>query len=883
MPHARHIPRATYRLQLNRHFPFQQAAEVLDYLRDLGISDLYLSPPFKAGPQSTHGYDVCGFDQFSPGLGGADHFERLINHAHELGLSVILDMVPNHMGADLSNAWWLDVLQKGPASKYASFFDIDWHPPDPALTGKIVLPVLEDHYAAVLEAGKLKLEPESGGLAIAYYDRRFPVAEGSCNLSPAEIQQVNGKAGEPNSFDRLHALLQRQHYRLGYWRAGSEVINYRRFFDVTELVSLRMELAEVFSATHELAISLVQTGRISGLRIDHPDGLWDPKRYFERLRAATGPQCFIVAEKILTGEELLPLDWPIEGTTGYDFLNRLNGLFVQSQHRAEFDRLYQEFTGCAEAFGALRSRSKRQLLGKSFVGERNSLTRRLKRLADATRYGQDLTWNQLQRALGEILVAFPVYRTYINEHSQALVPQEQGYVEHACREAEQSCPDLDPRAVQFIRDLLLPRTPWDFGSEENQAARAFVMKFQQLSGPLMAKGLEDTAFYNFNRLVSLNEVGGEPDLFGCSVDEFHWYNRMKAERWPHSLLATATHDTKRGEDLRARLNVLSEIPEQWAAALRRWQQLNACHKTVLNGRPAPHANDEYLFYQMLVGAWFPEAEAPECLTTLRQRLVAYMLKAIREAKARTSWTSPDSAYEEATSGFVEKVLHDSRPNSFLKEFTPFQQKIAFFGTFNSLSQVLLKLAAPGVPDFYQGTELWDYNLVDPDNRRPVDYPHRRKLFRELTEAFRAGTQPASEKLQSLLQEPRNGKVKMYLIWRALQLRRAWPEVFEHGSYLPLIPSGPKQQHVCAFARIYQEQTIVAIAPRLVLGLTSGEQRPPSGPAVWGDTALPLVEPLRDGAYLNVLTQERLEIQNVRTGFRLAEVLANFPVALLQRV
>jgi (1->4)-alpha-D-glucan 1-alpha-D-glucosylmutase len=782
---AKRVPIATYRLQFNRDFTFGQAREILDYLKDLGISDCYASPLFRAGAQSTHGYDICCFEELNPTLGGLDGFKQFAAAARERGLGLLLDMVPNHMGCALTNQWWLDVLKHGPQSKYAQFFDIDWNPPTPGLQNKVLLPVLEDHYWKVLESGKLRVAEDNGELVIAYHDHKFPIAPES-------------KA----SLKHLHKLLEEQHYRLAHWRIGPHEINYRRFFDITELVSLRMERSEVFEATHRLPFELVEQGLVTGLRIDHPDGLWDPIEYFQRLQQR-GP-IYVVAEKILTGDEPLPDDWPVDGTTGYDFLNRLNGIFVDQRNEAAMTKIYQELTGCNDEFHSGAYASKKKVLAASFQSEINALAHRLKALPQ----GRDFTLPDLRAAIAEMAAAFPVYRTYATESADP----DPRYVPAAATE----------RAVQFVRDVLLLKIP----------ERDWVMRFQQLTGPVMAKGLEDTAFYNYNRLLSLNEVGGSPEIFGASVEEFHRYNIGKQKRWPHSLLATATHDTKRGEDLRARLNVLSEMPHEWREVVSRWTQRV----------PIPSANDQYLLYQTLVGAWDGDNKQ------FADRICAFMTKAMREAKAQTNWTDPNKEYEDGTLAFVKRLLAPNNP--WWNDFKAFHARVAFFGRYNSVCQLLLKLTCPGVPDFYQGTELWDFNLVDPDNRRPVDYKLRREL---LGQTARGGPQ----------------ETKMFVIWRTLQFRNSHSELFERGEYVPIRAGGDKSEHVCAFARTWSGRQVMVVAPRLVYGLTGGTLIPPIG-AVWANTTLEA----DTEALHNVFTGERL------TSNRLADILKTFPIALL---
>ena len=900
------VPGATYRLQFNRQFNFQRALEVADYLHELGITDCYASPLFQAGPLSTHGYDTCSFHQFNPNLGGSDGFEAFVARLRHLGLGLLLDMVPNHMGADLSNCWWRDVLERGENSPYAHWFDIDWESPKPGLKGKVLLPILEDHYAIVLEAGKFKVVFEDKHFALAYHDRKLPLMVPQPDAAFAQsLPAINGTPGVPSSFDRLHGLLQQQHYRLAYWRSGPEEINYRRFFDITELVSLRMELPEVFAATHQLVLQLISQGKVTGLRIDHPDGLWDPKHYLEQLQAACGqasqptePPLYVVLEKILTGDETLPANWPVSGTTGYDFLNRVNGLFVNGANRDTLDRIYHDFTGEHNDFRSLLYASKRKVLLASFCSELDSLLTMLLRVAAASRYGQDFTPRILRETLVEILVAFPVYRSYINAQTGVLSTNEKEFVTAALLAAQKLMPHTHPAALQFIGGLLQLALPGDLDEPGQTLARNFVMKFQQLSGPLMAKGLEDTAFYNFNRLISLNEVGGDPDRFGNDPWILHAYNLHNAEHWPHTLLATATHDTKRGEDARARINVLAEIPDEWRAAVFRWQRLNADKKSRLGDRLTPEANDEYLLYQTLIGAWEPGMDATADLRPFAERVISYMLKATREAKTHTSWTDPDPNYEQAAKRFVEQLLLKPAADSFLQDFTEFQKRVAFFAWFNSLAQLLIKMTAPGVPDFYQGTELWDFNLVDPDNRRPVDFGMRRQMLHELTKSLFPPLTQSSPNLKPLLQELGTGRIKLYSIWRTLAFRREHRELYEQGAYLPLAPLGSKQAHAFAFARILGKQIAITIVPRLVVGLCDGIERAPVGREVWQDTFIAppscadnlsaggneRFPPFSQGErYHNFLTGETVEIAPAQEGLLLADALASFPIALLEWV
>jgi (1->4)-alpha-D-glucan 1-alpha-D-glucosylmutase len=876
------VPRATYRLQFNKQFTFAQAREIVDYLRELGISDCYSSPIFRAGPESTHGYDICGFGEINQNLGSEDDFTAFTDDLRSRGMGLLLDMVPNHMGGHSSNCAWLDVLEFGQKSRFAKFFDIDWRRSD-----KILLPVLGAPYGEALERGDLKLVYEQGEFRIAYYEQQFPVSpEGKSYLrermngggEQALLESINGTPGESDSFDDLHRLLDFQNYRLAYWRIGSEELNYRRFFDVTSLVGVRMELPEVFEETHSLVFEWLRRGAITGLRIDHPDGLWNPREYCERLHAkyaepARPEKLYVVVEKILSGDETLPADWPVEGTTGYDFLNRLNGIFVLKENEERFSRIYEEFTGQPGDFNTVAYTAKKEVLHRSFVTEHDALTHSLKELAKLSRYTRDFTFRQLHGAIGEVIAAFPVYRTYVEEHTEKLTPEQQTQVHEAMSKAKQSRAALESRVFDFIEKILTLGEFEDWDAEAKAVARKWVMRFQQLTGPATAKGLEDTAFYRFNRLVCLNEVGGEPGRFGISLEEFHNHNAQKATHWPHSLLASATHDTKRGEDIRARLNVLSELPEEWQAAVRHWSLANRKFKEIVNGKEAPSPNDEYLFYQTLLGAWTAISAEPHELQDLRERITAYMLKATKEAKQHTSWTDPDQQYEAAVTHFVGRVLDPSN-TQFLREFLPFHQKIAFFGTFNSLAQVLIKATSPGVPDFYQGTELWDLSLVDPDNRRAVDYGLRKAFLKEIVRSPKANS---TTSLKEMLEDFATGKIKLFTLWKALNFRRQHEALFARGDYIPLKASGKMHNHIFAFARELGEEVAVIIAPRFLCTLLGGEQRLPLGD-VWADTTVH-AHKLSD-RLTSALTGEEVPIRN--GCLRVDDIFGSFPLGLLSK-
>ena len=881
------IPTATYRLQFNREFTLQQARDILDYLRELGISDVYASPLFQAGPESTHGYDTCCFGKMNPNIGSSDDFNRFTSELKDRRVGLLLDLVPNHMSATLSNPWWFDVLENGRESRYASFFDINWAPPNPASRDKVLLPVLEDDYEKVLQAGKLWLVFENGKFFLAYYAKKFPINTGTIAAggidNPGKMpDELNGTAGNAHSFDKLDSLIQRQNYRLAYWRDGAKEINYRRFFDVTEMVALKMELPEVFRETHQLVFEWLADGKITGLRIDHPDGLWDPKQYLERLQKGRG--VYVVVEKILCGREQLPRDWPVDGTTGYDFLNRVNGLFVDANNAAAFDEIYRGFTGKVVSFEEIVYRSRKQVLERAFASELNSLTHRLEKLSNCLASGPELTFSQWHSALEEVISSFPVYRTYIIEDSAAVSEQDRAVIEKAFQAARQRGANADSDAFDFIERLLLLENE-NFDEAAARKVREFVMKFQQLTGPAIAKGLEDTAFYRFNRLISLNEVGGEPGNFGVSIAEFHRANATIAENWPHTLLASATHDTKRGEDVRARLNVLSEMPSEWRETVTRWEQMNQCGKSKFHDRLAPSANDEYLLYQTLVGAWPGDLNDQETLNAFRTRITAFMLKAVKEAKVNTSWTDPEVEYENALQRFIELALEGSDKNPFLEDFQGFARRVAFFGRLNSLAQTLLKITSPGVPDFYQGTELWDLNLVDPDNRRPVDYETRKNILEELKSGFARIADASGDFFQALLRDDKPGAVKAFVIWRALKFRGAHRELFDSGEYVPLSPVGDSGQHVCAFARTWREQASVVIVPRLVFGLTGGAEVPPIGSGIWKDNLLPVPQTRAGGLFRNVLTRETVPAieKDGTVAIELRQALKSFPVALLEKI
>jgi len=962
------IPRATYRLQLNHNFTFDQATAIVPYLAGLGISHCYVSPMLKARPGSMHGYDIVDHNSINPELGSPEDFDRYVAALHQNDMGLIVDIVPNHMGVMGSdNAWWADVLENGEASAYACFFDIDWHPLKEELHGKVLVPILHDHYGAVLESGELKLvfQPERDAFDISYRDHRFPVnpreyprilqsssdkltailslenpdllefqslitafshlparqeadkeriAERNrdkeihkrrlaelCARSPEivaaineAVDQINGTPSDPASFNELHELIKAQAFRLANWRVASDDINYRRFFDTNDLAGIRMENDAVFEATHRLVLHLVGEGKIDGLRVDHPDGLYDPAKYFERLRegiaAVINPTSdnesksrYVVIEKILTGAEKLGSEWPVCGTTGYEYANLVNGLFVDPTAASRFERIYRNFTGNEIDFDDLAYRSRRLIIRVALASELNVLADQLTRIALSNRHTCDFTLNSLRDALTEIVASFPVYRTYVSDSgvSDSGVSESDIRCIHAAIDAAKwRSPAADTSVFDFIAEVLLTRIAQGHLEAYRRAVVAFAMKFQQFTSPVMAKGLEDTAFYRYNRLVSLNDVGSDLHRFGVTAAEFHAANQERLRQWPHSMLATSTHDSKRSEDVRARINVLSEMPAQWRLQIRDWKRFNRSHKSVVNDRPAPSANDEYLLYQTLLGAWplVPLAEMNEW-DAFSKRIEEYMLKAIREAKENTSWINRNEAYEKTVSSFVKKLLAPGAKNRFLNNFIPFQQRIARLGFWNSLAQTLLKLTSPGVPDTYQGNELWDLSLVDPDNRRPVNFERRRDALASL-EGW--GEQPDSAVLDALLKTPEDGGLKLYLIWGALALRKKHPELFAGGEYVPLTIQGAKSDHVVSFSRKFKNTNVIVIVPRLVSSLLNNGETAPIGDRVWQDTEVVIPSCPCSASYRNAFAGKVVHTsQNEGYGtIRLAEALEQFPAALL---
>ncbi len=831
------IPRATYRLQLNEHFRIPDALALVPWLNDLGISHVYASPLLRACPHSTHGYDVCDFTELNPELGTEEDLAEFVAALHERGMGLVLDLVPNHMGIGVpENRWWWDVLTWGRSSPFAEYFDIDWESADPQLRGKVLVPVLADSYERELERGELRLAYHEGGFVLSCADHFLPLAPPSLPERLAEIsrlpqvtesdttstlQELNSNATE------LDGLIRRQNYRLACWQEGAGKVNYRRFFNINTLAGLRMEDKSVFYESHALVCAWLKQGWVDGLRVDHPDGLRDPAQYLRRLHTMA-PGAWIVVEKILQTEETLPEAWPVAGSTGYDFLNRVNGLFVDPNGEKSLTEFYARFTGESPDYDAVRHEKKRRALAELFVPEVNRLCGLLLKIAAGHVRFRHLKREEIRDAMLEFIACLPVYRTYVRPQDDAAGTADVWWIEQAESAARRERAGLDPESFGLLRDLLLLRLR---GEQEGE----FVARFQQLTGAATAKGVEDTAFYCFDRLISLNEVGGDPGRFGLATEEFHDFCRSQQAHWPHSMLSTSTHDTKRSEDVRARINLPSEIPERWCEAVRRWSAMNEPRRR----NQWPDQNIEYLFYQTLVGAWPLSTE----------RAVAYMEKAAREARQHTSWAKQIAAYDSALMRFVTTTMEDPE---FRKDLQSFVAPLAEAGFLNSLVQTLIKATAPGVPDFYQGCDLWDLSLVDPDNRRPVDFELRKRLLAEMR------TLSGEE----IWQRRETGLPKLWLIHQTLALRRNRPELFDASSSYDTPPvHGAKAQHAIVFMR---GGGAITVAPRLVLGLNGD----------WADTTVELPA----GIWRNELTGE--DTPGGQMG--LAGLLRKFPVALLVR-
>ena len=985
------FPLSTYRLQFHRGFTFEDARKRLPYLEKLGVTDVYASPYLAATPGSQHGYDVIDHSRVNPEVGSEVEHAAFCEAVRRAGMGQLFDFVPNHMGIERLNPAWRDVLENGPSSRFAKFFDIDWAPVKDELEGKVLLPILGEQYGVVLEKGELTLCYADGEFLLRYFDHDFPIAPrqyrfilrhqlaslverlGEANPVVIELQSIltalahlprrteteplrvserarekevikrrlralvegsaevlafieknvsdfNGTPGDARSFDRLDQVLSGCSYRLAHWRVAGEEINYRRFFDINSLAAIRVEDPEVFAAAHDRVFEWLAEGKLTGLRIDHPDGLFDPTAYFldlqeryfldrarkwfeaagesygfaelapllrQRWRAEVGADehsplrraLYVVVEKIQGGKERIPESWAMHGTTGYRFANSVGGVLVDRSSEQALTQTYERFIGRAVDYRQLVYEKKKLVMGASMASEINVLARELNRVSEMNRRTRDFTLGSLRRALVEFIALFPVYRTYVDDWRPEVDARDVQYIEWTIARAKQKDPTTNVSIFDFLKEILLRRYPGHLAPEEKQVMLRFAMKLQQLTGPVMAKGLEDTVFYLYNRLVSLNEVGAEPERFGTAIETFHLRNQERAQTLPHSLVATSTHDTKRSEDVRARLHVLSEVPDAWRERVEAWATLNADLKTRVDDAQAPEPNDEYLFYQTVVGTLpMGEGLAEAERAVYRARIGDYMQKAIREGKANTSWVNPVVPYEEATARFVERALQ----GPFLDEALKFKRRIERAGQLNSLSQTLLKVASPGTADLYQGCELWDLSLVDPDNRRPVDFARRFELLEALERAQAVGREPLCRELTAHLDD---GRAKLYLLTEGLKLRRRLAPLFHRGSYLPLDLGGPRAAHAIAFARTLDAQpsgpgeALLAVAPRLTWSLL---ERPGGLAGGLAGSVVVVPEALAPASFTCVFTGRvhRATLGEHGWGLDLGELLQLFPVALL---
>ena len=925
------IPSSSYRIQFNINFDFKKARDIMKYLASLCITDIYASPIFKAKKGSLHGYDVVDMNQLNPDLGTESDFEELMNNIKKAGMGWLQDIVPNHMAFDGENTMLMDVLENGPQSEYFDFFDIEWKHFYEGLSERLLAPFLGKHYSESLDAREIILNYDSDGFYISYYSLKMPLkiesyvriithrlpvlkrklGEDHPDLikflgvlyslktlpvskeeRPARYSQIqfikrilrelfnnnltiqefiknnvaifNGETGAGSDLSLLDSLLSEQLFRLSFWKVATEELNYRRFFNINGLISVRMEEERVFNATHALILNLIKAKKITGLRIDHIDGLYDPTGYLKKLRESTG-DVYIMVEKILQHEEALPSLWAIQGTTGYDFLNYVNGVFCDDRNGSKFNKLYYTFTGSKTSYEAMLYEKRKMIIEKDMTGDVDNLAHLLKKISSKNRYGYDMSLYGLKKAIIEILAHFPVYRTYISH--DVYTDRDRFYMNEAIEKAREMNLAL-LYELDFLESFLLLKFDEKLSGENKDEWIHFVMRFQQLTGPLMAKGFEDTTLYVYNRLLSLNDVGGSPDNFGVSSTEFHEFNLKRSRRQPHSINATSTHDTKRGEDVRARINVLSEIPDIWESNLKKWSRINRRKKKTIKGTTVPDKNDEYFLYQTMVGAMPLRKEE---FDHFKIRLKDYIIKAVREAKVHTAWLKPDTDYEENFLAFIEKLFYPSDKNQFLEEFLKFQKMISFYGTFNSLSQTLLKITSPGIPDFYQGSEFWDLNLVDPDNRRPVDFSLRSWLLNEIKS--REGD--LSRLINELFSTREDGRIKLFLMYKLLSIRQKHRKLFEKGDYIPIEIDGKYKDSVISFARMHGPLWAITVAPRFLTGVVK-ENQYPLGTVVWGDTHLILP----DNA--PVVWREMITGSTLKSERRVlvGEALRQFPAAVL---
>ncbi|MDE1177789.1 MAG: malto-oligosyltrehalose synthase [Edaphobacter sp.] len=890
------VPISTYRLQLHKDFSFDSASGIVDYLRALGVSHVYCSPYLQAAPGSLHGYDVVSHQQVNEELGGQEGHDRFSARLNELGMGQVLDIVPNHMSLGKENRYWWDVLENGASSRYASFFDIDWQPAEERLRDKILVPVLDGQYGQVLHRGGIRVvraknkfhveaayqtfpaAPQTLAIILGraaeiarsktlsfiavsfgrlpspnYEDRRKVLAvhndkivlytmlerlcdeeQGVCDGIERSIEELNGNE------DALDDFLNQQNYRLAYWKTSGQQLGYRRFFDVNSLVGLRVEREHVFEETHALVLDWLKRGVLDGVRVDHPDGLRDPLEYLQRLRDRA-PEAWIIGEKILEPGEYLRENWPIQGTTGYDFMQISGGVLVSPQGLQELTSVYQGFIGKEMAaqladYSAMAHDKKINVSQEALGSDVNRLTTMFVEICESNRDRRDYTQTEIRRAIRELAACLDIYRTYIVPVRNEITDEDRAHIAQATSCAKSRRQDIDGDLFDFLRDVL---TMVVTGRRESE----FVLRFQQFTGPVMAKGVEDTAYYCYNRLSGMNEVGGNPGGNGVSLAEFHAYNEKMQTTHPLTMTALATHDTKRSGDVRARLAALSEIPSRFGAAIQRWSRMNNGFRRRSVTGSMPDANTEYLYYQTLIGAWPLTVE----------RVQAYMMKAVREAKLQTTWVANNREFEDSLMEFIARTMEHA---PFMKDVEQFVERIKDAGRVNSLAQTLMKHTAPGIPDLYQGTELWDLSLVDPDNRRPVDYEMRRRILSDMKDMM--GENVATRVMERM----DDGMPKMWLIHKALMLRREHPEWFgAEGNYAPLAVNGAKSDHVIAYSR---SSNVVTVVPRLTLKVMDS----------WRDTTVMLPE----GTWTNRLTGAAMHGGPVL----MRTLVREFPVALLVR-
>ncbi|GAB4225594.1 MAG: malto-oligosyltrehalose synthase [Chlamydiales bacterium] len=951
------IPCSTYRLQFNPYFNFREGSKVIDYLEALGITDLYTSPLMKSTPGSMHSYDVTNPKELNPDIGTEEEFNNLSEIVRSKGMGIIFDIIPNHMCISVPyNQWWNDVLENGPSSFYASFFNIDWNPLRPELKNKVLIPFLDDQFGKVIENQQLKVIYKNGSFFVQYYESIYPTdpktwvqildpllydLEKSIESSHPDLYEfesiitainhlppstdndsksirerqrekeiikkrlsvlidknallfsqlekylirLNGTRGAPHTFDHLENFLNQQNYRLSHWRVASDEINYRRFFDINELVGIRTEDPRLFKALHELVLKFIKKGYVTGLRIDHVDGLYDPHQYLRDLQRAideslsesnnnssNGQLFYVVVEKILSGSETLRRHWPVYGTTGYDYLNLLNGIFIDTTQQENILSIYHQFTGNVIDYDELLYESKKFILNATMSSELHVLSRQLDRISEQHRWSKDFTYQSLIGALRSAMAAFSVYRTYICAKEHRIDEEDRLTIEQAIEKAKQHNPTVNVSLFDFIKSVLLLQYPPGLSEKSIESREHFVMRFQQLTGPVMAKGLEDTAFYRYFPLASLNEVGGELNKVGVKIDDFHQFNKQRQQEWAHSFSMTSSHDTKRSEDVRARINVLSELHQEWNEFLMHVKEINFDKKIrISSGALAPDSNEEYLIYQTLIGSFPLHTMSTEEHKEYVSRVVAYMNKALKEAKVHTSWMNPNDEYDRAVHDFIQIILDNSQQNAFIDSFKAFLQHISRPGLLNSLSQVILKITSPGVPDIYQGCEDWNFSLVDPDNRRLVNYlTLNQKLItiNERTQENLIGF------IKELMSEPENSLLKLFITQKLLLYRKEQRKLFLMGDYVPNFCQGDKAHHIISYSRVLNGAVAVVIAGRFFTNLMD-EQHQFYKPESFGST---FIKDLPPGIYRDIFTQATYEITD---SIEIKTVLNNLPVSLLE--